>query len=229
MHKFHILIVDDDGPIRDLLRRYLCEHGFLVSAASHAEEARNILEIFSFDLIVLDIMMPGENGFSFLQSFRKTQNTPVLFLSAKWEADDRVQGLELGADDYLPKPFNPKELLLRIQAILKRAPLNDGTSSQQDPWIHFGPYRFDAQRGLLWVSDERVPLSSTEVSLLRVFSLSPGKTLTREAIIDRCDIPTSPRTIDVQINRLRKKVFSTPETAPYLQTVRNMGYIFWTD
>ena len=229
MHKFHILIVDDDGPIRDLLRRYLCEHGFLVSAAPDATEARRILEIFSFDLIVLDVMMPGEDGFSFLHSFRKTQNTPVLFLSAKLEADDRVQGLELGADDYLPKPFNPKELLLRIRAILKRAPLDDDASSQQDPWVHFGPYRFHAQRGLLWLDEERVPLSSTEVSLLRVFSLSPGKTLTREAIIDTCDMPISPRTIDVQINRLRKKVFSTSETAPYLQTVRNVGYIFWTD
>src|SRR6056297_2654061 len=170
----HLLIVDDDERIRDLLRKFLARNGFLVSAARDSAHARRILSGLEFDLIVLDVMMPGEDGIALTQSLRETLTTPILLLTAKGETPDRIKGLEAGADDYLPKPFEPKELLLRINAILRRVPAEP--SGPAGPKVlHLGPVRYDVERGEMWRGEESIRLTATEAALMRIFSARPGE------------------------------------------------------
>ena len=174
----HLLIVDDDERIRVLLQKFLIKNGFLVSAARDAAHARRILAGLDFDLIVLDVMMPGEDGVSLTRWIRESGTTPVLLLTARAEADDRIAGLEAGADDYLPKPFEPKELLLRINAILRRLPKSDEVSAVPK-LIQLGPIRYDLEKGEMWRGEDIVRLTATEVQLMRIFSTKPGEAISR--------------------------------------------------
>ncbi|HEX7775002.1 MAG TPA: response regulator [Parvibaculum sp.] len=218
----HILIVDDDRRIRELLQRYLAEHGYRVSAAENAGEARARLAGLAFDLIVLDVMMPGESGLEFAASLRRSSSVPILMLTARAETDDRIAGLESGVDDYLPKPFEPRELLLRIGTILRRA---RATGSRGED-VTFGDCRFNAARGELKRDGEIVRLTTREVQLMRIFATHPGRTLSR---LDLCDDEAAERSIDVQINRLRRKIEIDPRNPVYLQTVRGEGYVLMPD
>lgn len=215
----HILVVDDDTRLRELLRRYLSENDFIVSVASGAEEARRLLEGITFDLLVLDVMMPGEDGLSLTQSIREDGNTPVLLLTARGEVEDRIAGLESGADDYLVKPFEPRELLLRISTILRRAapPAAQGQ-------LRLGDCRFDMERGELWRKDVLIKLTSVEERLLNALALAAGEAVSREALIEQSDIDSGARTIDVQVTRLRRKIEPNPRAPRFLQTVRGLGY-----
>jgi two-component system phosphate regulon response regulator OmpR len=218
----HILVVDDDDRLRDLLKRYLSECGYRVSVAANAEEARASLGGLEFDLIVMDLMMPGETGLELTEDLRRTNDVPILLLTAMGEAVDRISGLEVGADDYLPKPFEPRELALRIEAILRRAK----ASGRSLKIVEFGDCSFDIERGELLRNGDIIRLTSNEVELLRTFSRNPGMT------IDRDDLTTqsggnSLRAVDVQINRLRRKIEPDPKEARYLQTVWGRGYVLW--
>lgn len=219
----HILVVDDDRRIRELLKRYLAENGFRVTTAEHAAEARARLEGLAFDLIVLDVMMPGESGFDFAQSLRTTSTVPILMLTARGEANDRIMGLERGVDDYLAKPFEPRELLLRIGTILRRAQM-PGTRKHDE--LALGPLRFNVTRGELRDGDRQIRLTTREVQLMRLFAANPGKPLSR---LDLCDNEAAERSIDVQINRLRRKIEADPKNPVYLQTVRGEGYALLPD
>ena len=219
---YHILIVDDDDRLRALLHQFLRENNFLVSTAKDASQARELLGIFDVDLIILDIMMPGEDGLSYLRSLRKTNLTPVLLLSAKWETHERIDGLEGGADDYLAKPFAPKELLLRLRSILRRMP-----AVQTPQMVAIGELSFDLQRGLLFHGVSPIPLSPTEQSLLKVLAKNFGRTLSREDLSALSDPPLNPRSIDVQVARLRRKIEPDATTPQFLQTIRHKGYILW--
>jgi two-component system phosphate regulon response regulator OmpR len=218
----HILVVDDDRRIRELLQRYLAEHGYRVSAAENAAEARARLAGLAFDLIVLDVMMPGESGLEFATSLRRSSSVPILMLTARAETDDRIAGLESGVDDYLPKPFEPRELLLRIGTILRRARATGGRGED----ISFGDCRFNVARGELKRDGEIVRLTTREVQLMRIFATHPGRTLSR---LDLCDDEAAERSIDVQINRLRRKIEIDPRNPVYLQTVRGEGYVLMPD
>ena len=224
----HILVVDDDDRIRDLVQRYLNDHGFLAFTAADVAQARSLLKDFIFDALVLDVMMPGEDGVSLAAHVRKTSNLPVLLLTALGEVEDKIKGLEAGADDYLPKPFDPRELLLRLQAILRRHSL---TSKAQQKDIQIGPWMFDSVRGILndSQSGETVQLSDVESNLLRALAQRPGEILSRDtlAAMSGIDNPEemNARTIDVQITRLRKRMGEDAKTPRYLQTVRGKGYI----
>lgn len=179
----HLLIVDDDQRIRGLLQKFLIRNGFLVSTARDAAQARRLLAGLEFDLLVLDVMMPGEDGISLTQSLREDLDTPILLLTAKGEADDRIKGLEAGADDYLTKPFEPRELLLRINAILRRVPA--ARPEQVGPKvIQLGPVRYDVERGEMWRGPDHVRLTATEVALMRIFAANPGEALTREKLVE---------------------------------------------
>ena len=216
----HLLIVDDDNRIRTLLSRFLCEHGYRVSLAASAAEARGRLRGLDFDLLILDVMMPGESGFDLAQDIRQKSQVPILMLTARTDSDDRIHGLELGADDYLAKPFEPRELLLRINNILKR-----GRSSEPAPLpeIRFGPYVFLTERGELKRGDETVRLTDREKQILAIFAASRGETVPRHMIVGG-DMGKGERTADVQINRLRRKIETDPSNPIYLQTVRGIGY-----
>ena len=219
----HILVVDDDRRIRELLKRYLSDNGFRVSTAEHAAEARARLEGLAFDLIVLDVMMPGENGFDFARALRRTSTVPILMLTARGEADDRIEGLERGADDYLAKPFEPRELLLRIGTILRRAQMPGAKKADE---LSLGPLRFNVTRGELWDGDRPIRLTTREIQLMRIFAANPGRPLSR---LDLCDNEAAERSIDVQINRLRRKLEADPKNPVYLQTVRGEGYALLPD
>ncbi len=219
----HILIVDDDRRIRELLKRYLSESGYRVTAAEHAAEARARLQGMSFDLIVLDVMMPGESGLDLTRDLRRTSSVPILMLTARGEASDRIDGLERGVDDYLAKPFEPRELLLRIGTILRRA---QAPGARKHDEISFGPCRFNVTRGELWNGDRQIRLTTREIQLLRIFAANPGKPLSR---LDLCDNEAAERSIDVQINRLRRKLEADPKNPLYLQTVRGEGYALMPD
>lgn len=219
----HILVVDDDRRIRELLKRYLSDNGFRVSTAEHAAEARARLEGLAFDLIVLDVMMPGENGFDFARALRRTSTVPILMLTARGEADDRIEGLERGADDYLAKPFEPRELLLRIGTILRRAQMPGAKKADE---ISLGPLRFNVTRGELRDGDRQIRLTTREIQLMRIFAANPGRPLSR---LDLCDNEAAERSIDVQINRLRRKLEADPKNPVYLQTVRGEGYALMPD
>ncbi len=227
----HLLIVDDDERIRGLLQKFLMRNGFLVSAARDAAHARRLLEGLEFDLLVLDVMMPGESGVSFTASLRETVETPILLLTAKGETEDRIKGLEAGADDYLSKPFEPKELLLRINAILRRVPANlPATATPQV--LNLGPIRYDVDKGKLWRGDDPVRLTATEAQLMRIFAASPGEPVSRAKLVEdlgRGRGQAQERAVDVQITRLRRKLESDPRQPRYLQTVRGAGYMLATD
>lgn len=223
----HLLIVDDDERIRGLLQKFLVRNGFLVSSARDAAHARRLLAGLEFDLIVLDVMMPGEDGISLCRDLRKTLSTPIMLLTAKGETEDRIAGLESGADDYLPKPFEPKELLLRINAILRRVPAAE-PSVVIPKVLHMGPVRYDIARGELWHDDQLVRLTATESQLMRIFSACPGEAVSRMRLVEelsRSGGQTQERAVDVQITRLRRKLEIDPKQPRFLQTVRGAGYM----
>lgn len=227
----HLLIVDDDERIRGLLQKFLIRNGFYASAARDAEHARRILSGLEFDLIVLDIMMPGEDGISFTKALRETITTPILLLSAKGETSERIVGLEAGADDYLAKPFEPKELLLRINAILRRVPQVE-EDSVIPKVMHLGPVRYDVERSELWKGEELVRLTATESQLMKIFVKSPGEAVSRTELVEKLGRDTGQaqeRAVDVQITRLRRKIESDPKQPRYLQTVRGAGYMLAPD
>lgn len=227
----HLLIVDDDERIRTLLKKFLMRHGFLVTAARDAAHARRILAGLDFDLIVLDVMMPGEDGLALTASLRETMQTPIMLLTAKGETGNRIEGLEAGADDYLAKPFEPKELLLRINAILRRMP--DTAAEDGAPKVlSLGPIRYDMERGEMWQGDELVRLTATEVQLMKIFSALPGEPLSRSKLVEelgRDRGQAQERAVDVQITRLRRKIEDDPKQPKYLQTVRGAGYMLAPD
>lgn len=227
----HLLIVDDDERIRTLLQKFLIRAGFLVTSARDAAHARRILTGLDFDLIVLDVMMPGEDGISLCRSLRKTSQTPIMLLTAKGETSDRIEGLEAGADDYLPKPFEPKELLLRINAILRRVP-ETGADDGAPKVMSLGAIRYDLERGEMWQGEEILRLTATEVQLMRIFSSQPGTPLSRATLVEelgRDRGQAQERAVDVQITRLRRKIEEDPKQPRYLQTVRGAGYMLAPD
>jgi len=223
-HAPHVLVVDDDRRLRDLLTRFLTENGYRVTAASSAAEARSIAESFVFDALVLDVMMPGESGFDYARSIRESSQIPILMLTARSDTSDRVTGLEIGADDYLPKPFEPRELLLRLGNILKRALPAAGTPNGDVPeTIHFGPFSFRFDRGELRRGDEIVRITEREREILTILGSATGDNVPREALAGN-GAAANERTVDVQINRLRRKIEVDPANPIFLQTVRGIGY-----
>jgi two-component system, OmpR family, phosphate regulon response regulator OmpR len=226
----HLLIVDDDERIRGLLQKFLMRNGFLVSVARDAAQARRILAGLEFDMIVMDVMMPGEDGVTLTRDLRKRLATPILLLTARGETANRIEGLEAGADDYLVKPFEPKELLLRINAILRRVPQAKAAEPVR-PMIHLGGVRYDLDRGEMWRGEAPVRLTATEVQLMRIFAAEPGIPISREKLVgeaDRGDVAQE-RAVDVQITRLRRKIEDDPKAPRYLQTVRGEGYMLQPD
>lgn len=227
----HILVIDDDERIRDLLKRFLAKNGYLVSVARDAAHASRLLESLSFDLLIVDVMMPGEDGLSFTQRTRETLEIPILLLTARGETEDRIQGLEAGADDYLPKPFEPRELLLRVAAILRRSvpePVDDTPPKA----LVMGETEYDLLRGELRRGEESVRLTSTEQALMRVFSRQPNETVSRARLAEElggAQGDVQERAVDVQITRLRRKIESDPKNPRYLQTVRGAGYMLTPD
>jgi two-component system phosphate regulon response regulator OmpR len=220
----HLLIVDDDSRIRTLLNRFLSENGYRVSTAENAADARARLEGLVFDLIVLDVMMPGENGLEFAETVRRTSPVPILMLTARAEIDDRLAGLQTGVDDYLTKPFDPRELLLRISSILRRSAMSPPPQLQAEPEsVRFGPFTFHLQRGELRNGEEHIRVTEREREMLRVLAAGLGETLPREALAEH-GAASNERTIDVQINRLRRKIEADPGNPLFLQTVRGIGY-----
>ena len=227
----HILIVDDDERIRGLLQQFLIKSGFLVTSACDAEHARRILSGLEFDLIVLDVMMPGEDGISLCRDLRRRIKTPILLLTARAETSDRIAGLEAGADDYLGKPFEPKELLLRIAAILRRSPAAE-PAIVKPKVIHLGAVRYDVERGELWRGDELVRLTSTESQLMKIFTANLSEPVSRAQLVadlNHSGTQTQERAVDVQITRLRRKIEDDPRQPRYLQTVRGAGYMLAPD
>lgn len=224
----HILVVDDDTRLRELLRRYLIDNGFRVTVAENAAAARRQLEAMAFDLIVLDLMMPGESGLDLTRSLRRTRNdVPILMLTAMAEASDRIGGLEAGADDYLAKPFEPRELLLRVRTILRRVGTPEVAAPASE--IRLGAHRFDREHAILTGNGRVVRLTTAEASLLSVLSEVPGEVLSRETLGRRCAVEGGDRAIDVQVARLRRKIEPDPKTPRYLQTVRGRGYVLRPD
>ncbi len=225
----HILVVDDDARLRTLLTRYLGENGYFVTTAADAAEARAQLQSLAFDLMVLDVMMPGENGLSLTRWLRRSRRVPVLLLTAMNETEDRIAGLEAGADDYLPKPFEPRELLLRVGNILRRAPRDGAGPAAPGEALALGAFRFDAGKGELRRDGAAVNLTTAEAMLLAALAREPGIILSREELSARLGGDVNPRTIDVQVTRLRRKLEDDPRQPRYLQTVRGQGYVLWTD
>ena len=228
--KPHILVVDDDDRLRDLLRLFLSENGFLVSTASGATEARSKLRSLAYDLVVLDIMMPGESGIVLSQALRhhedaRLRKMPLLLLTARSEPHERIEGLEAGADDYLTKPFEPRELLLRINAILRRAPQPPSAL----PELKLGRWVYDPARDELRSKDEVLRLTDMEAGLMRVLACEPGVVVSREALGDRSKGVVNDRTIDVQVTRLRRKIEGDTRNPRYLITVRGEGYMLMPD
>ncbi|MBU2936066.1 MULTISPECIES: response regulator [Pacificibacter] len=227
MSDIHLLIVDDDERIRQLLQKFLIRNGFCVTAARDAAHARKLLAGLEFDMIVMDVMMPGEDGITLTRSLRQTLATPILLLTAKGETEDRISGLEAGADDYLAKPFEPKELLLRINAILRRVPQAEEAVALPK-YLHLGDFRYDIERGELWEGDKIVRLTQTEAQLMRIFSATLGETVSRSELVEKLGRDggqAQERAVDVQITRLRRKFESDPRQPRFLQTVRGAGYM----
>ena len=220
----HILIVDDDDRIRTLLKRYLSENGFRTSVACDAKEARALMASVDFDVLVLDVMMPGETGFQLTKSVRAASNVPILLLTARGLPEDRIEGLEQGADDYLSKPFEPRELLLRVSSLLRRA--TPVSSDKRE--VKFGACTFSLGRGELRKDGELVRLTSGEATLLKALAQKPGEAVSREALAEQTATGME-RSIDVQVTRLRKKIEEDPRAPIYLQTVRGIGYALMTD
>jgi two-component system, OmpR family, phosphate regulon response regulator OmpR len=238
-HQLHLLVVDDDERIRGLLQKFLIRNGFLVTAARDAAQARRLLGGLEFDLLVLDVMMPGEDGITLTQDLRRRLTTPILLLTAKSETANRIEGLEAGADDYLAKPFEPKELLLRINAILRRVP--QAKPSEAAPKVlHLGAVRYDVERGELWHGTELVRLTATEAQLMRIFAAQAGEAISRDRLVGDlgrddgmaqagAQAGSQDRAVDVQITRLRRKIEVDPRQPRYLQTVRGEGYMLAPD
>ncbi|MDA9990534.1 response regulator [Paracoccaceae bacterium] len=227
----HLLIVDDDQRIRQLLQKYLVRNGFLVSIAQDAAQAKRLLCGLSFDLIVLDVMMPDQDGLSLTRELRESIDIPILLLTARSESEDRISGFEAGADDYLPKPFEPKELLLRIHAILRRVPEQTEIDSQPK-LILLGEVKYDVRKGELWQADLHIRLTGTEAQLMRIFAKSVGQPISRAELMSemgRDQWQSQDRAIDVQITRLRRKIEANPKEPRYLQTVRGSGYMLASD
>tara|TARA_B110001454_G_C12548083_1_gene362342 strand:+ start:34 stop:711 length:678 start_codon:yes stop_codon:yes gene_type:complete len=225
MNKFeaHILVVDDDDGIRDLVKQYLIKNNFVVTTANSAEDANEKIKVIKFDLIVLDVMMPGKSGLEFTIENKNSLNTPIILLTAKGEASDRVEGLEIGADDYLPKPFEPKELILRIKNILNKTKLKN-----KKRVIDFGVIRIDLNKHIIFKEKKEFKINNTEKTILEVMINSPGKTFSREEIGSITNLDKE-RSIDVIITRLRKKIESDPKNPKYLQTLRGEGYVLWIE
>ena len=223
MDKFiaHILVVDDDDGIRTLVKKYLNENNFLVTTTQNAENASEKIKIIKFDLIILDIMMPGKSGLEFIQDHKQKLDTPIILLTAKGEATERVEGLEIGADDYLPKPFEPKELVLRIKNIL-----NKTTKTEQKRIIEFENVKIDLNKLLIIKDDKEFKINNTEKIILEKMINNPGKTFSRENIGRLIDLDKE-RSIDVIITRLRKKIEIDPKNPKFLQTIRGAGYVLW--
>jgi len=220
----HILVVDDDDRIRALLKKFLAENGYRVTAAADAAEARDRLRALVFDLLVVDVMMPGEDGLALTRSLRGLSNVPILILTARGLPDDRIDGLEAGADDYLAKPFEPRELVLRINALIRR-------SAQQAPpkgSVRFGPCEFDIDRGELKRNEEVVRLTTGELALLKALAQRPGAPVSRTALADMTSAALE-RSVDVQMTRLRRKIEDDPRRPVHLQTVRGVGYTLMAD
>ena len=227
----HILIVDDDERIRNLLQKFLLRNGFFASIARDAAHARRLLSSIEFDMIVLDVMMPGEDGLSLTIDLRKTLTTPILLLTAKSESNERIMGFEAGADDYLTKPFEPKELVLRINSILRRMPKDD-INLTLPTTIQMGAVRYDLSRGELWDNNALVKLTATESALLRIFSVNLHNPVSRPKLVEdltKNGVPSQERSVDVQITRLRRKLEVDPKMPRYLQTVRGAGYMLAPD
>ena len=219
----HILVVDDDEGIRTLVKKYLNENNYLVTTANSAEDAFEKIQIIKFDLIILDIMMPGKSGLEFIRENQKKLDTPVILLTAKGEADERVEGLEVGADDYLPKPFEPKELLLRIQNIIRKTKTSD-----QKRVIQFENIKIDLNKQLIVKKNTEYKINNTEKKILEKMINNPGKTFSREDIGILTELDKE-RSIDVIITRLRKKIEIDPKNPKFLQTIRGAGYVLWIE
>jgi two-component system phosphate regulon response regulator OmpR len=222
----HILVVDDDTRIRNLLKKFLRENGYMVTTAGDAAEARRHMRAIQFDLLVVDVMMPGEDGLSLTRGIRAGSSVPILMLTAMGESADRIHGLEIGVDDYMAKPFEPKELVLRIGSILRRAPPVDEPARHE---LRFGECRYDLARQTLSRSGVPVRLTAAEGELLKVLAHNAGKPVDRTLLAVSSDIDSNPRTIDVQITRLRRKLEPDSRQPRYLQTVRGTGYMLRTD
>ena len=225
MDKFiaHILVVDDDDGIRSLVKKYLNENNYLITTAQNAEEAITKIKLIKFDLIILDIMMPGKNGLEFIQEYKNKLDTPIILLTAKGEAKERIEGLEIGADDYLPKPFEPKELILRIQNIIDKTNINN-----QKKIIEFENVKIDLRKLLILKDDSEFKINNTEKIILEKMINNPGKIFSREDIGYLIDLDKE-RSIDVIITRLRKKIEIDPKKPKFLQTVRGTGYVLWIE
>ena len=225
MEKFkaHILIVDDDDRIRELVKQYLNENDYLVTTANSAEDAKEKVNIIKFDIIILDIMMPGQSGLDFTNENKKKINTPIILLTAKGEPSDRIEGLEIGADDYLAKPFEPKELVLRIQNIL-----NKTKSKSQKRVVNFSNINIDLNKSLIIKNNREFKINNTEKIILEKMINSPGETFTREEIGKLINLDKE-RSIDVIITRLRKKIEVDPKNPKFLQTIRGTGYVLWIE
>ena len=225
MNKFdaHILVVDDDDGIRELVKKYLLENNFLITTANSAEDAKEKISIIKFDLIVLDIMMPGKSGLEFTSENKDNINTPIILLTAKGESNERVEGLEVGADDYLPKPFDPKELVLRIRNIL-----NKTKSKNIKRIIEFDNVKIDLNKLLIIQNKKEFKINNTEKTILEKMINAPGQTFSRESIGKIINLEKE-RSIDVIITRLRKKIEINPKNPKYLQTIRGSGYVLWIE
>ena len=221
--KAHILVVDDDDGIRSLVKKYLNENNYLVTSAQNGEDASNKIKIIKFDLIILDIMMPGMSGLEFIQQYKKKFETPIILLTAKGEADDRVEGLEIGADDYLPKPFEPKELILRIQNIISKT-----KKQSQKNIVEFKNIKIDLNKQLILRNKIEFKINNTEKTILKKMINNPGKTFSREYIGSLIDLDKE-RSIDVIITRLRKKIEIDSKNPKFLQTIRGAGYVLWIE
>ena len=219
----HILVVDDDDGIRSLVKKYLLENNFLITTAENAEDAAKKIKIIKFDLIILDIMMPGQSGLDFIKEFKKKIDTPIILLTAKGEAKERIEGLEYGADDYLPKPFEPKELTLRINNILDKT-----KQTNQKRIINFENIKIDLNKLIITKNDKEYKINNTEKTILEKMINSPGKTFSREDIGNLIDLDKE-RSIDVIITRLRKKIELDPKKPKFLQTIRGSGYVLWIE
>ena len=221
----HLLVVDDDERLRALLQKYLSANGYPVSVAANAADARSLMKSMAFDLLILDVMMPGESGFDFAQSVRASSAVPILMLTAKSEAEDRITGLERGADDYLTKPFEPRELLLRIASLLRRAAPPAHTASGD---VHMGDCVYDPERKQLRKKGKAIKLTGSENALLQLFAANAGRSFSRTDLCSRLVVALE-RSIDVQVTRLRKKIEEDPKLPLYLQTVRGVGYVLVPD
>ncbi|MDW3206269.1 MAG: response regulator [Alphaproteobacteria bacterium] len=223
----HILVVDDDARLRSLLRDYLTKEGFRITLSEDAADARRKMAAITFDLMILDVMMPGESGLDLAKAVRGDSGVPILMLTAMGETGDRILGLEAGADDYLPKPFEPRELILRIQSILRRIP------SAEEPTrasvVRLGRLQFDLGRELLLQGDSPIRLTTNETALMKVLAAEPGRIMAREELTHILQIDGGDRAVDVQVTRLRRKVEPDPKNPRYLQTVRGRGYVLRPD